>query len=225
VSGVQNVALGSELTLTAGRTLATWGSSSTDTYGTLDGFASAASGPLLANTSLRAEGRFLDFRKADASRWRDLRLSGRSLFYFQPRAATAQTFVVGARYNLRANTDQPYQFALGGEQGVRAYREDQVPTGSTLVTFAEERINLPWFHPAVDVGLTAFVDRGRGWANDIPFGQDTGWRTAVGGGIRLGFPAGSGSVTRLEVAWPVGNGAQGRGPVLRTYFSPVETSR
>lgn len=225
VSGVQNVALGSELTLTVGRTLGTWGSSSTDTYGSLDGFVSGAAGALLANTSLHAEGRFLDFRKADASRWRDLRLSGRSLLYVQPGAAPAQAFVLGARFNFRDNTDQPYQVALGGEQGVRAYREDQVPTASTFVAFAEERINLPWFHPAVDLGLTAFVDHGRGWADDIPFGQNTGWRTAVGGGIRLGFPAGSGSVTRVEVAWPVGNGAQGRGPVIRTYFSPVETSR
>ena len=225
VSGVQNVAVGSELTLTAGRTLGTWGTSSTDTYAALDGFVSGAAGPVLANTSVHVEGRLLDFRKASASRWRDLRLSGRSLLYVQPGAVTAHTFVVGARYNFRDHIDQPYQVALGGEQGVRAYREDQVPAASTLVAFAEERVNLPWFHPAVDVGLTAFVDHGRGWASDVPFGRDTGWLTAVGGGIRLGFPAGSGSVTRVEVAWPVRNGAPGRGPVIRTYFSAVETSR
>ena len=225
VSGAQNIAVGSELIVTIGRTLATWGTSSTDSYAWLGGFASGAAGPFLANTTIRGEGRLLDFGKADASRWRDLRLSGRSLLYVQPSASTAQAFVLGARYNLRSHVDQPFQSALGGEQGVRAYREDQVPTGSTLVTFAEERVNLPWFHPAVDLGLTGFVDYGRGWADGIPFGTDTGWRGAVGGGLRLGFPAGSGSVTRIEVAWPYGVGAQGRGPVLRTYISPVETSR
>ena len=36
VSGVQDVALGNELTVTLGRTLGTWGSGPRDTYGRVD---------------------------------------------------------------------------------------------------------------------------------------------------------------------------------------------
>jgi hypothetical protein len=225
LSGVQDVALGTELALTVGRTFGTWGTSVADTYGWLDGFASGQLGPLLANVNLRAGGRYLDSSESGVSRWRDMRLSGRGLFYVRPPASTAQVFVTGVRFNARGNIDQPYQVVLGGEEGVRGYRDDELPTGSTMVGFVEERVALPWFRPAVDIGLTVFADYGRGWAHDIPFGQDTGWRAAVGGGIRLGFPSGTGSVTHIEVAWPIGGPAGGRGPVLRTYWSPVETKR
>ena len=225
VSGVQDVALGTELTLTVGRTLGTWGTSVADTYGWLEGYASGQMGPVLANAKVRAEGRYLDSSEAGISRWRDMSLSGRGLFYVRPPSSTAQTFLTGVRFNARGNIDQPYQVVLGGEEGVRGYRDDELPTSSTLVGFVEQRVNVRWLRPAVDLGLTVFVDYGRGWAGDIPFGRDTSWRAAIGGGLRLGFPAGTGSVTHVEVAWPVGAAAGGRGPVLRTYWSPIETNR
>ena len=225
VSGVQDVALGTELTLTVGRTLGTWGTSVADTYGWFEGFASGQLGPALVNANVRGEGRYLDSSESGISRWRDMRLRGRGLLYLRPPGSTTQTFLTGVRFNVRSNVDQPYQVVLGGEEGVRGYRDVDLPTSSTLVGFVEERVNLPWLRPAVDLGLTVFADYGRGWAGDIPFGQDTGWRGAIGGGLRLGFPAGTGSVTRVEVAWPVGGAGQGRGPVLRTYWSPIETNR
>ena len=225
VSGVQDIGLGTELVLTVGRTVGTWGTSVADTYGWLEGFASGQLGPVLANAKVRAEGRYLDASESGMSRWRDMRLSGRGLFYVRPPASTGQVFTTGVRFNVRSNIDQPYQVVLGGEEGVRGYRDDELPTSNTLVGFVEERVNLRWFRPAVDLGLTMFADYGRGWAHDIPFGQDTGWRAAIGGGLRLGFPAGTGSITHIEVAWPVGAAAGGRGPVLRTYWSPIETNR
>jgi hemolysin activation/secretion protein len=121
--------------------------------------------------------------------------------------------------------DQPYQVALGGEEGVRGYNEEDLPTGTTFVASQEARVNLPWFRPAVGLGLTGFFDVGRGWAEEVPFGMETGWRTAVGGGIRIAFPAGSGTVTRLEIAWPIDAARGDRGPVIRTYWSPVTTRR
>ena len=225
VSGVQDIALGTELTLAVGRTLGTWGTSVADTYGWFEGFASGQLGPVLANANVRGEGRYLDTSESEMSRWRDMRLSGRGLFYVRPPLSTAQVFTTGVRFNVRGNIDQPYQVVLGGEEGVRGYRDDELPTSSTLVGFVEERVNLQWLRPVVDLGLTVFADYGRGWAHDIPFGQDTGWRASIGGGIRIGFPAGTGSITHVEVAWPIGRAGGGRGPVLRTYWSPIETNR
>lgn len=225
VSGEQNVALGSELLLTVGRTLGTWGTSPNDTYGKVDGFLGGAMGAVTTTAALLAEGRHVDRAPEGASPWRDLLLRGRALAYVQPGGSTAQTSVAGVRFNVRGNVDQPYQVALGGEEGVRSYREDEVPTGSSFVAYAEHRINLSWFKPAMDLGITVFGDVGRGWAGSVPFGLDTGWRKAVGGGLRLGFPAGTGSITRIELAWPVGGPDAGRGPVFRTYWSPALTTR
>ena len=224
ITGEQNVALGSEVKLTVGRTVTTWGTSDPHNYGRLEGFLSGERGPVLAVTSMSAEGRYRDAENGD-SPWRDLALVGHALLYVHPQASTTHTFVTGTHFWLHGNVDQPHQLALGGEEGVRSYRDDQVPTGSSVVAFAEHRVNLPWFRPGMDLGLTVFGDLGRGWANNVPFGIDTGWRAALGGGIRIGFPAGTRSVSHLELAWPVGGPDQGRGPVFRTYWAPTFTSR
>jgi hypothetical protein len=225
ISGTQNVALGSELTFTLGRSLATFASSGHFSWLRLDAFLSGASGPLLANTSLRAEGRFLDWAESGEDSWRDLALESRTFFFFQPGDSQAGTFFAKIEGHLKGNLDQPHQYPMGGEFGVRSYREQELPVGRTLVASLEYRTSHPWFHPVVDFGFTLFGDLGRGWAGDVPFGLDTGWRKAVGAGIRIGFPAGTGAVTHVEVAWPVGHGSLGRSPVLRTYWTPVHTSR
>jgi len=224
VTGVQNVALGSEITLTVGRTVGTWGTAATDSYGWLEGFASGSAGAVLANATIRAEARYLDAAAAGESRWRDLRLDGRALLYLHSQAVAAQTFVTGVRFDLRDNVHYLWQGALGGETGVRGYRDDGLPTGSAVTAFVEERVNLPEIHPALDLGLTGFADLGRGSAGHVPFGLDTGWRSSVGCGIRIGFPAGTGAVAHVELAWPIGFERAGQ-PAFRAYYSTVYTSR
>ena len=225
ISGVQNVALGSELTFTVGRSLTTFGSSGHFSWLRFDGFLSGASGPLLANTNLRAEGRLLDRAETGEDSWRDLALESRTFFFFQPGASQFGTFFAKIEAHMKGNPDQPHQSSMGGEFGVRSYREEELPVGRTLVASLEYRTSHSWFHPVLDLGFTLFGDLGRGWAGGVPFGLDTGWRKAVGAGIRIGFPAGTGAVTHVEVAWPVGNGSLGRTPVFRTYWTPVHTSR
>lgn len=157
--------------------------------------------------------------------WQDLVLRGNVRAYLQPGRSASQTVVTGLRFDLRGNLDQPCQATLGGEASVRSYREDEVLTGGALVAFADHRVNLAWPHPVMDLGVSVFGHAGRGWAGDVPLGVETGWRTAARGGLRLGVPAGTRSVTRIELAWPVGGPLSGRGPVLRTYWAPARTSR
>jgi len=225
VTGVQNVALGSELYLTLGRSLHTFGTSSGYTWGRVVGFASGQAGPLLANTLLEGSGRRLDRPRGGESPWRDVSLRTRSRVYVQPESTSRHTTLATVDLRWRGHLDQPHQMALGGEGGVRSYQEDEVPVSSRLTASLEQQLNLTLFAPALDLGFTVFGDLGRGWAGSVPFAQDTGWRAAVGAGLRLGFPAGTDAVTRLELAWPVGGPDPGRGPVFRTYWAPVLTSR
>ncbi|NJD19591.1 MAG: hypothetical protein FIA95_09970 [Gemmatimonadetes bacterium] len=225
VTGTQNVALGSELMLTVGRTLTAFGTDANDTYARVDGFVGTAFGDLTSTATLRGEARLVDSAPDGESPWRDLSLTGSFQAYFQPGGSPFQTLVTGLRFDARGNTDQPYQAALGGEFGVRSYRDDEVPVGSSFVAYAEHRLNLALFKPTLDLGLVAFGDIGQGWASNVPFGVDTGWRKALGFGIRIGAPAGTGSITRLELAWPVGGPDKGRSPMLRTYWSATPTSR
>jgi hypothetical protein len=126
------------------------------------------------------------------------------------------------RWNLRDNVDQPYQVALGGEEGVRGYNEEDLPTSTTFVASQEARVNLPWFRPAVGLGLTGFFDVGRGWGDDVPFGVDTvgAPRSAaaaprVPGGLRHGDTPRD----RVAVGPEVGGRGRSSGPT-----SPVTTA-
>jgi hypothetical protein len=48
-----------------------------------------------------------------------------------------------------------------------------------------------------------FVDAGRIWAGDAPFGVDSRWLANVGIGIRGAFPPGSHNAFRIDVAAPL----------------------
>ena len=50
----------------------------------------------------------------------------------------------------------------------------------------------------------AFVDVGRIWPGDAPFGSESGWRASIGAGIRANFPAGGHNSFRIDAAFPVG---------------------
>jgi len=63
------------------------------------------------------------------------------------------------------------------------------------------------------MGLTLFADAGRIWAGSVPYGVDSEWMGTLGFGLRIGFPAGSRAVARLDLAFPVGGG--GGSPIFR----------
>jgi hypothetical protein len=56
------------------------------------------------------------------------------------------------------------------------------------------------------------------WAGDVPFGEDSGWHGSVGGGLRIGFPASTRGVIRIDAAFPVdGSGLGGLALRVSTY--------
>jgi len=225
VSGVQDVALGSDLEVTLGRTLGTWHTSPLDTYGRVNGYLGGASGPWTLSVRALAEGRRLDNAPAGSTRWRDMALTGRADGYFKPGPGEIQTLVGTIRFDAHWNSDQPYQTVLGGAPGVRSYRDNEVPAASVVVGRLEDRVHLGWFRPAADFGFLFFGDVGKGWAGDSPFAIDTGWRKAIGTGLLVGFPAGTGNVARITLSWPAGGPDASRKPIFRVYWSQIRTGR
>jgi hypothetical protein len=53
------------------------------------------------------------------------------------------------------------------------------------------------------------------WSGDAPFGFDSGWKGTLGAGLRIGFPAGSRDVARIDLAWPVDGSGVGGSPIFR----------
>ena len=221
VSGVQDVATGTELTVTLGRTVATWDGAPLDTYGGLDAFAGITRGPLTGQTTFSADARRVDRVSNGGEALRDLSARVEVRLYLA--AGTAHTFAAKLRYQGGWRADEVFQLRLGGIAGVRGFIDYEKPVSRLLVMRFEERWNPRVVGTAADIGFTVFGDIGRGWAGTAPFSVDTAWESAVGVGLRLGLPAGTGSNLRVEIARPVGGVSEGS--VFRTYWVRGSTSR
>lgn len=178
-------------------------------------FGGVASGSAVLLVDAQAEGRRVRFEDEVGPRWRDIFSEADLLAYWQPGIAVAKTLVARVSASGGWNTVTPFQLTLGGREVVRGYKEEDFPAGRRVVASLENRVDMRWPAPSlIDLGLTFFADAGKAWAGDTPFGVDTGWKTSIGAGLRLGFPVGSRRVTRIDVAWPVGADS-GRGPMFR----------
>ena len=128
----------------------------------------------------------------------------------------AQTIFFRTSYGAGWRPTVPFQLALGGRDGVRSLRDDQLPGGERLVFTLENRIAVPWPDTdALDLGVTLFADAGRIRAGDALYGVDSDWYGGVGFGLRLGFPSGTKYVWRPDIIFPVGHSGS---PVFRVTF-------
>lgn len=229
VSGEQSVPQGVDLALTLGPRLplGSWlsgadGSSrsspaalASDFMGRVAFFGGVGSASALLLVNADTEARRVRFEDEADGGWRDIFSEADLLAYWQPGVGFAKTLVARVSAAGGWNTISPFQLTLGGRDVVRGYKEEDFPAGRRMVASFENRVDLAWPAPSsIDLGMTFFADAGRAWAGDVPFGMDTGWKTAVGAGLRLAFPAGSSRVTRIDLAWPVGADS-GRGPMFR----------
>ena len=98
----------------------------------------------------------------------------------------------------------PFQLTLGGRTGLRGYRDHLHPGGRRIVASLEHRRYVGWPLPTLfDLGTVTFVDVGRMWSGDVPFGIDTPLRVNIGAGLRAAFPPGSRQTFRLDVGVPI----------------------
>jgi len=217
IAGLQDVPVGREATLLLGRSL---GSTGKGRPGDLFGRTSllwGISGPrTVAQVRILAEGRREDSRPSDPGRWRDVLTEGHAVLYLVPVHPWVPTLVVAGMLGGGWRTTAPFQLTLGGQSSMRGYSENDLPGGRKAVVSLETRFRSPGpLSELVDLGVTVFGDVGAVWQGDAPFGVNSGVRGSVGAGLRVGFPAGTSSVIRFDVAFPVGPGASGAGPILR----------
>ena len=225
--GTQDVALGTDLALTLGRS---FGATSAlngreppqDLYLRFRVGAGAAPGAFLILLAGGIEGRQVLSGDATNHGWNDLLSELTLMLYWQPRNWPRHTFFARVAGVGGWNVTQPFQLTLGGVSGVRGYDRGVFPVGRRVVFSTEDRMYLGWPWPDLfDLGVTLFSDIGAGWAGNVPFGEDTGWRGTLGTGLRLGFPAGSRSVARVDLAWPVRREGFGTPYFRVTFGDPI----
>ncbi len=225
--GVQDVPLGTEIALTFGKSIGFLDSDGPtevdDIFTRLRLFGGVAPGRWILTAGVTVEGRhFSDDEPMDRTGWRDVLAEADAYVYWRPKGPSGR-HTVFTRLSAAGgwNMDSPLQLTLGGPEQLRGFHLDRFPGGRRVVATIEDRILLGWTGGGMlDLGLTVFGDLGRTWAGDVPFGMNSGWQSTVGAGIRIGFPKGTRSVARIDIAVPANGPNAFRGPMLR--FTAME---
>src|SRR5690606_3248891 len=102
------------------------------------------------------------------------------------------------------SASSPFQLSLGGDAGLRGFPRHVDPGGRRVVASIEHRRYLGWPLPDLfDLGGVAFIDAGKIWPGDVPFGIESPVRATAGVGLRAAFPAGSRQTFRADVGIPL----------------------
>jgi hypothetical protein len=209
--GREDVRVGAEAELIVGRSLPGLRVDN-DLYASLDLYAAAGPSSSFFAARVRTDLR----RDYDAGpeefELKDVFSEGEFLVYLQPERLPNHTILFRATGAAGWHVRTPYQITLGGERSLRGWSEHALPGGRRVVFTAEDRWYAGWPFPDVaDLGTSLFVDVGRIWPGEAPFGMDSNWRASVGAGIRANFPAGGTNTFRIDAAMPIGgDGRVGR---------------
>jgi hypothetical protein len=174
------------------------------------------------NAQLETEARQVFAGEGRKGGWRDVFHELDAYLYWQPGVENRHTFFFRASATGGWSVDIPYQLTLGGREGVRGYREDRFPGGHRILFSLEDRISVDWPAPELlDFGFTLFADLGQIRGGDAPFGFDSGWRGAIGAGIRFGLPPGTKTMTRIDLALPISHETRLKDLIFRVNLSEV----
>ncbi|MGD2069580.1 MAG: BamA/TamA family outer membrane protein [Gemmatimonadota bacterium] len=217
--GIQDVEVGTDVALTVGRSIGAFPPGEDqpeDLYTRLRLFGGLAPDQVTVNFAASVEARRVFSGSEEVQGWRDVISELDALLYWQPSALPDHTLFARLEGAGGWNMTLPFQLTLGGPEGLRGYHRENHPGARRVVLSVEDRLYLAWPFPDLfDFGLTFFADAGRMWGGDVPFGRNSGWKASVGGGLRIGFPAGTRGVARVDIAWPFEPGAGFRDAVLR----------
>jgi hypothetical protein len=201
--GQQDVPLGIDASFAIGRSLSGF-ERDNEIAGTFKLYGAADAGAFLFAGRARVDVRRDFDAPSSTTEWEDFYADAEVLNYWKPSTASRHTFLLRGSAAGAWNTRTPFQLTLGGDRTLRGYRHERFPGGRRVVINAEDRIYLGWpMREVLDVGATVFVDAGRIFPGDVPFGRNSGWRATGGFGLRSSFPAGGRSTFRIDFATPI----------------------
>jgi hypothetical protein len=195
---VQDVATGVQFGALVGRGIPRFGASDDDIFVSADFYAGRGSTTSFA--ALRVEGEARRDRRTN--RWDAMVGSGRLAWYVKP--AVAHVLISSVEFGGGWLTRVPFQLMLGDRRGgVRGYHASHVAGAVRSVARLEDRWSIGNLTKHGSLGLAGFIDAGRVWVGDAPFGVNSRTAVAVGVGLLAASPPQSPRLWRLDLAFPV----------------------
>lgn len=201
----QDVRRGFQLGAVLGRSIPALGTTEDDIFVAGDLYAGMGSPRSFIALQAVAEGR----EDVNTSRWDGILGSGRIAWYQV--LTSHHTLITSGQFGGGWRQRVPFQLRLGDiEGGVRGYAGSRVSGAQRAVVTIEDRWYLGRFRQTADLGLAPFLEGGRMWAGDVPFGQNIGDRYSAGLGFLTTFGVRSKRVYRVDVAIPLVKDPYGR---------------
>jgi hypothetical protein len=195
VEGAQDLRSGLEVAGTLGRGLPSLGSDDADWFASIGVASGGGSVSRYGFVALRGEGRFVN----GAHRWDALVASGRAQGFW--RLTLAQTLVATLDGAAGGRSRSPFQLTAGDpEGGVRGFRNARLAGGARLVGRLEDRIYVGRVRDAAAFAIAPFVDVGRLWRGDVPYGATTPLLASAGIGVLGAVPPQSQVTWRADLA-------------------------
>jgi hypothetical protein len=205
LTGQQDIRTGFQIGTLFGRSLSVLGTHDDDILVSTDIYVGAGTGRSFGALQLLGEGR----QSYDDNRWDDILTSGRAAWYLKPHPR--QTSILSGEWSGGWRQRAPFQLTLGEARGgVRGYSAAELPGGQRAILRLEERWVLGNVRGNADAGVAFLAEAGKLWAGDVPFGETTPVKYAIGTSLLAALPPGSQRLWRLDLMLPLdrANGAR-----------------
>jgi hypothetical protein len=204
ITASQDVPLGVQIGLQAGHSAPILGAKETDFFFAGDLYVGLSrSERATTRLQLRSEGR----QPVGDAQWDGLLNTGRLLHQIKVGPSNLDELVLDWASGYRVR--MPFQLLLGVQEGgVRGYEKSTFAGGQRIVARYEHRYSYGTVRNLGALAFAGFVDAGRQWAGDVPYGVSTPFKGAVGLSLLASVPSRSTRVWRADVAFPVSSGAR-----------------
>lgn len=141
-------------------------------------------------------------RRAANGEWDGILAHGRGAAYLKP--FNRHTLITDLTWSGGWRQRVPFQLTFADRDGgLRGFRSSDVGGARRLIGRAEDRYLVGRFKEFASVGVAGFVEAGKLWAGDSPFGVDTKTHASVGVSLLGAAPPQSRRIWRADLAFPV----------------------
>ncbi|MGH7602479.1 MAG: hypothetical protein ACRENK_00620 [Gemmatimonadaceae bacterium] len=208
LEGTEDLRTGVQLATLVGKGVELLRGKEADWFGSTDLYAGAASQLTYAAIDVAGEA-----RRSEAGDWDGILAHGRAALYAKP--FNRQTLMTDLTWSGGWRQRIPFQLTFADRDGgLRGFRSSEEGGARRLVGRVEDRYLIGRYKDAATLAVAGFVDAGKIWAGDSPFGVNTPLHLSTGFSLLAASPPQSHHTIRADFAFPV-KGDHTRGVEVR----------
>jgi hypothetical protein len=218
MTATQDLPVGFQVGTQFGRSMSGLGAREDDIFMSSDLYAGAIGRNNALRFQVDGEGR----RDNSTGAWDGMLATAHAVQY--AKFAPGNTTTLSVEYSGGWRQRIPFDFTLSdGEAGLRGFSGSNTPGGRRLVYRLDTRSFLGRPNGFADMGIGGFIDAGRLWAGDVPYGVNTPTRASIGVSLLGSAPPGSPRIWRLDLAYALNPEFAGRRFELRVSSADLTT--